>query len=77
MGIANDFKGDARIKVVTVMTIFNKNIRLFLRVSNEKEREQFRMFRDSQLDNHDIEFFKKQGKNFYNFVAIHNTPHRR
>ena len=75
--IANDFKGDARIKVVTVMTIFNKRITLFLRVSNEKERQQFRMFRDSSLDNHDIEFFRKQGKNFYNFVAIHNTPDRR
>lgn len=68
--IANDFKGDARIKVVTVMTIFNKNIRLFLRVSNEKEREQFRMFRDTKLNNHDIEFFRKQGKNFYNFVGV-------
>ena len=68
--IANDFKGDARIKVVTVLTIFNKTIRLFLRVSNEKERDQYRLFRDSTLNDYDIEFFRKQGKNFYTFVGV-------
>ena len=70
MCIRDSFKGDARIKVVTVSTIFNKTIRLFLRVSNEKERDQYRLFRDNTLNDYDIEFFRKQGKNFYTFVGV-------
>ena len=69
INIEENFKGDNRIKVVTIKTIFNKNIREFCNVINEKQRDKYRFYRDASTDNLQIEFYKPQGKPFYKVVG--------
>ncbi|MCK9622025.1 MAG: DEAD/DEAH box helicase [Methylobacter sp.] len=72
IAIEEDFGGDKRIKVVTVETILRKKIREFLRVSNEKERDKYRYYRDNrkQLEDKSIKFYRPMGKTFYKLIGI-------
>ena len=73
INVNEDFKGDRKIKVIVVTTIFNKIIRLFLRMSSEKEREIYRMFKSADLKSFDIEFYKKEGKSFYTYYGVNKN----
>lgn len=70
--IQESFKEDKRIKVVIFKTIFNKQIRIFLRVSKEEERIKYRYYRDNKnnLEDKSIKFFKPIDKQFYKFIEL-------
>jgi DNA repair protein RadD len=70
--IQESFKEDKRIKVVIFKTIFNKQIRVFLRVSKEEERIKYRYYRDNKnnLEDKSIKFFKPIDKQFYKFIEL-------
>ncbi len=72
IGIEDAFKGDKRIKMVIINTIFNKQIRLFLRVSKEEERNQYRYYRDNKtiLEDKNVTFFRPVDGKFYKLINI-------
>lgn len=72
IGIEDNFKGDKRIKIVVIKTIFNKQIRLFLRVSKEEERNQYRYYRDNKtiLEDKNVTFFRPVDGKFYKLIKI-------
>jgi DNA repair protein RadD len=70
--ISEDFNGDKRVKVINVETIFRKRINVFLRVSDEKQREQYRYYRDNKvkIENMNVKFFRPIGSKYYKFVEL-------
>jgi DNA repair protein RadD len=68
--LENEWRGDKRIKVAIVKTLFGKQIRIFMHVANEKDRDRFRLFRDNDLTDKQIEFYRKQNKGYYTFIGV-------
>ena len=68
--LEDEFRGDRRVKVVNLQTLFNKRIKIFLRMSKDDERDKWRFWRDNKLDNHSVEFYRKDNKPYYTFVSV-------
>jgi DNA repair protein RadD len=73
--IEEQWNGDKRVKVITFLTVKHKRIKQFLRVSDEKQRETYRYYRNNLMlcESVYITFYPLSGKNnskYYKFVGI-------
>jgi len=70
--IDDEFKGNKKIKVVMIETIFRKRVTIFLRMADAKQRDQYRFFRDNSsfLPGKTVNFCSQPGSPYYKFISI-------